>query len=103
VPLVEPTQELALLATLPHEQKQAVLVPILVDDARRDPAPAQQTKLEVLTLPVRVDVEQTGRLPSAPRPRRRLDDLHPSPDRGEPPLENLGTHGLSFLAAGHWV
>jgi hypothetical protein len=47
---------------------------------------------------VRVDVEQPRRLPSAPR--RRLDDLHPSPDCGEPPLERLGSHRRSLLAAG---
>jgi hypothetical protein len=32
--------------------------------------------------------------------RRRADDVDPSSNRGEAPLENLGAHGSSFLAAG---
>src|SRR5919197_470172 len=56
VPLVEPTQELALLAALAHEQKQAAIVPVCLDDVERDPTATCQAELEELAPAVRADV-----------------------------------------------
>jgi hypothetical protein len=79
------TQELALLAALAHEQHQAAIVLVCLDDVQRDLTAPCQADLEELAAPIRADVD--------PRrfTARGADDLHPSPDRGEPPLQNVGS------------
>jgi hypothetical protein len=61
-----------------------------IDDLELDP-PAAAGEANVEGVPTDVDASSAD---------LRADDVEPSSDCGEVPLENLGSHGLSLLAAG---
>lgn len=84
-------QELALLLAVTHQQQQMPVSAAHVHHLQLDQAAAAgEADVEELAPRVRADID--------PRSAgRRANELEPSPDRGETPLQNLGAH--SFLSS----
>ena len=63
-------------------------------------ADGHHLQLDQAAIPGEADVEELAtRVPAnvdAGSADRRADDVEPSSDRGEAPLENLGAHGFPF-------
>ena len=91
MPLVVAAQELALFLAVPHQEEQMPVGAVDVHHLQLDQAAAAgKADVEELATPVRANVD-------AQRARRWAGDVESSSDRGEAPLEYLGTHGFPFL------
>ena len=90
MPLVVTAQELALLLAVTHEQEQMPVSPVGVHHLELDrAAAAREADVEELATRVGADVDAWSA-------GRRPNQVEPSSDRGEAPLENLGAHGFPF-------
>jgi hypothetical protein len=86
MPLVVAEEELALVLTVPHEQKQVVQCRRSVDDVELDLVSTREAKLEVLAVPIAQHVDRRHAEP------RSLLDLYTRADCLEPALENPNVH-----------
>jgi hypothetical protein len=69
-----------------------VTIAVDVDDVDRGTAVSRDTKHEDRAATIRRDVDLRAAASGLP-------DTHPGADRGEPPQEQVGCHGVSLLLA----
>src|SRR5262249_10752013 len=89
VPLVEPAEELALLASVTHEQEEQAIVAVRIDHGDGVPV-VRDTQREEFAAAIDSDVD--------PRRGASTLELHAGADDGETPFESL-VHEVSSLAA----